>query len=108
MEDCANKLWGICEKNQFSDRTAQCWFLLLDLLVEQAKNFSEFSVSEIYAAVHEKFKDLFRKTVKTIAGAIPMDELIEKINSDSFEMNFEDLKSTFCELLNESIDANSI
>lgn len=76
--------------------------------MEQAKNFVEFSVNEIYVSAHEKFKELLRKTVKAIAEAIPMDELIEKITSDSFEMNFEDLKSTFCELLNESIDANSI
>lgn len=76
--------------------------------MEQAKNFVEFSVNDIYVAAHEKFKELLRKTVKAIAEAIPMDELIEKITSDSFEMNFEDLKSTFCELLNESMDANSI
>ncbi|KAL4479620.1 hypothetical protein ABPG72_004216 [Tetrahymena utriculariae] len=98
------RMFDICSIHKQTDNS-DSWFLLLDLLVQSCKKFPDIDTKDSLKNLRKIFSQSIGNTIMQIADNVDMDRFLEKLRSSYSDISIADLKDTFRQLLQNSIDS---
>ncbi|EAR84461.2 corvet complex core vacuolar protein (macronuclear) [Tetrahymena thermophila SB210] len=101
------KMFDICTLHKQTDNS-DSWFLLLDLLVQSCKKFPDIDTKDSLINLRKIFSQSIGSTIMQIADNVDMDRFLDKLRSSYSDISITDLKDTFRQLLQNSIDSYQV